>query len=176
MASKRYALRRLRGFGSVVVCLYCLLGLPDAVRAENKCPWLNEATASGLLGGNAVGAFAESSPNQPAVCTFTMQSPEVTRTLRISMESVSNPHTRLMAAEQICGTNAEVLEAIGNEAVFCAADEQKGHMGERAVGRVRDQVFTILINSSIKNDSVLTRDALRNRIYTAAEQVAGNLF
>jgi len=44
------------------------------------------------------------------------------------------------------------------------------------VGRVRDQIFTITISTTLKNDPILTRDALKARIYTAAEQVAGNLF
>jgi hypothetical protein len=37
-------------------------------------------------------------------------------------------------------------------------------------------VFTITIASSLKNDPQLTRDVLKSKIYTAAEQVAGNLF
>jgi hypothetical protein len=37
-------------------------------------------------------------------------------------------------------------------------------------------VFTIAISSTLKNDPILTREALKTRIYTAAEQVAGNLF
>ena len=49
-------------------------------------------------------------------------------------------------------------------------------MGERLVGRVRDQVFTITISTTLKNDPILTRDEIKSRIYTAAEQVSGNLF
>jgi hypothetical protein len=41
---------------------------------------------------------------------------------------------------------------------------------------VRNQVFTIDLNSTLKDDPILARDALKARIYTAAEQVAGNLF
>jgi hypothetical protein len=68
------------------------------------------------------------------------------------------------------------LRAIGNEALSCAADDRKGGIGERVVGRVRDQVFTITISSTLKNDPGLNRDVLRSKIYTAAEQVSGNLF
>ena len=77
---------------------------------------------------------------------------------------------------QSCGADVSPLKAIGNEATACAADDRKGVMGERVVGRVRDQVFTIAISSTLKNDPILTREALKTRIYTAAEQVAGNLF
>ncbi len=41
---------------------------------------------------------------------------------------------------------------------------------------MRDQVFTIVLSSRVKKNPLLTRDALKARIYTAAEQVAGNLF
>jgi hypothetical protein len=68
------------------------------------------------------------------------------------------------------------MQAIGNEATSCAADDRKGTLAARAVGRVRDQVFTITISTTLKGDSELTRDVLKSRIYTAAEQVAGNLF
>jgi hypothetical protein len=68
------------------------------------------------------------------------------------------------------------LKAIGNEAMICAADDRKAGIGERVVGRVRDQVFTITIASTLKNDPALSRDVLKVRISSAAEQVAGNLF
>lgn len=77
---------------------------------------------------------------------------------------------------QACGSSAGILNAIGNEAVYCAANPRRGELGERAVGRVRDQVFTIVLNTKANDEPVLTRDALKARIYTAAEQVAGNLF
>jgi hypothetical protein len=47
---------------------------------------------------------------------------------------------------------------------------------EVAFGRVRDQIFTITLSTSLKDDFELNRKMLRARIYTAAEQFAGNLF
>jgi hypothetical protein len=98
------------------------------------------------------------------------------RTLRITVEIAADPHARLAAIEQGCGADAAPLKAIGNEALICAADDRKAGIGERVLGRVRDQVFTITIVSTLKNDPILSRDILKTRIYTAAEQVAGNLF
>jgi hypothetical protein len=77
---------------------------------------------------------------------------------------------------QSCGSDAAPLKAIGNSATVCSADERKGRLGERVVGRVRDQVFTITLQTTLKGDSTMTRDALRSNIFTAAEQVSGNLF
>ncbi len=161
---------------SIVAFWICLLGAPTSARAANNCPWLNEATASGLLGGDAVGTYTDASGTQPAICTFTQQAPGITRTLRLTVEIAPDPPARLAAAERACGADTAPLNAIGNEAVFCAMDDRKGKLGERAVGRVRDQVFIITLNSSAKDDTILTRDVLKMRIYTAAEQISGNLF
>jgi len=145
-------------------------------RAENNCAWINEATVSGLLGGEAVGAVTEAAAGQPAVCTFTQQGNSGKRTLRVTVEIAGDSHARLNAIAQSCAADAVPLRATGNEALICTADEDKKRMGERVVGRVRDQVFTITISTSLKNDPVLTSDALKSRIYTAAEQISGNLF
>jgi hypothetical protein len=160
---------------------FSIIGLPTVCRAANNCAWMNEATASGLMGGEAVGTVTTATTGQPAVCTFTQQTMGVTRTLRVTVERVTvetgtDAHARMGAVAQVCGADAAPLRAIGNEAIVCAADESKKRMGERVVGRVRDQVFTITISTTLKDDPILTREALRSRIYTAAEQVAGNLF
>ena len=48
--------------------------------------------------------------------------------------------------------------------------------GARAIGRVCDQVFVILMTTTRQDDPILKSDALRIRINTATEQVSGNLF
>jgi hypothetical protein len=163
--------RRLTLLVLSVICL----AMPFAAHAENTCPWLNEATAGGLLGGDAVG-IKTGADGQPTVCTFTQQGTGVTRTLRVIVEIAPEPHARMSAVAQVCGADVLPIKAIGNEALVCQADDRKGGVGERVVGRVRDQVFTITIASTLKVDPILNRDALKARIYTAAEQVAGNLF
>ncbi len=159
------------GLGFIVLCE------PTATFAANKCPWMNEATASSLLGGDAVGAYSPLGTNQPAVCTFTQNAADVTRILKITVEvAQDDPHARLMKSESACGSSASPLKAIGNEAVTCAVEEPPEIRGARAVGRVRDQLFEILITTTRTDDPILTRDALRIRIGSASEQVSGNLF
>jgi hypothetical protein len=153
----------------------CLIGAPVAAHAANNCAWINETTAGGLLGGDAVGEVSEAA-GQPTVCTFTQMTAGVKRTLRVTVEIAADSHARMSEIALGCGADAAPLKAIGNEALVCAADDRKAGMGERVVGRVRDQVFTITIGSTLKNDPQLTRDILKSKIYTAAEQVAGNLF
>jgi hypothetical protein len=156
--------------------LLVLLGLTADCQAKNNCPWINEATASGLLGGDAVGDFADASSGQPAVCTFTQTGTGFTRTLRIAVEVTPDTHSRLQTAAQACGKSAAPMQAIGNEASMCAIDNRNAALGELVVGRVRDQLFTITITTTLKDDPILTRMTLKDKAYTAAEQVSGNLF
>lgn len=152
------------------------LALAVPAHAANNCPWLNEATASGLLGGDAVGAFQASSSLQPAVCTFTDRIHGATRTLRIQVETPPDTEARLKSLEKSCGPGITALPAIGNEAVACSTARAGKQIGEQAIGRARDQIFVIRIHSSMPNDPVLTRPTLTARIRTAAAQVSGNLF
>lgn len=174
-SSFRLTLPVLRSLSVALLGLFCIC-LPVRAHAKNNCPWLNEATASGLLGGDATGDFTEATTGQPSVCTFTQQADGVTRTLRLTVEVATDPQARLTAVVQSCGADAAPLKAIGNSATVCSADERKGPLGERVVGRVRDQVFTITLKTTLKGDPTMTRDMLKAHIYTAAEQIAGNLF
>jgi hypothetical protein len=161
----------LTAAGAVALCLF----LPPATAyAANDCPWLNEATASGLISADSVGTYTAATPTQPAVCAFAEKS-GLARDLTITVEAASDPHARMKAMTEACANGAAPLTAIGNEAVYCAADP-RGGIGERVIGRVRNQVFSITLSSPIKNDPILTRDALKARIHEAAEQVSGNLF
>ena len=145
--------------------------------AANNCPWMNEATASGLLGGNAIGSYTASTSDQPAACTFTQSDPDVTRILRIKVVlAKDDPHAYLIKSEAACGPSPIPLKAIGNEAVACVVDQRNPGRGARAIGRVRDQVFEILMTTTRPDDPILKNDALRIRINTAAEQLSGNLF
>ena len=164
-------------FGMRIALLGVLmLAVPSFCSAANNCPWLTEATASGFLGGDSIGAFTPAASGQPAVCLFTYDAQNVKRTLRVTVDVTPDFAAHLAAEEKTCGPDVWTLKAIGNESVACSADDRKGGPGERALGRVRDQVFSITISSSLKGDAEFDRESLKARIYTAAEQVAGNLF
>lgn len=153
-----------------------LIGFHAMAGAENSCPWMNEATASGLLGGDATGSFTKTAAGQPAVCSFLQNGPDGQRLLQVSVEIANDPHARMSAATRVCGLDAAPMTSIGNEALECVAKNKRGGHSAWAIGRVRDQVFTIWLTTTHKGDPVLSLDALLTRIYTAAEEVAGNLF
>ena len=156
------------------IFIACALCIP--ANASNACPWMNEATASGLLGDDVVGSYkGASSPGQPGTCTFTRGSGDAVRTLVIEIETAPDAAARMKSMQKGCSSDPSSLQAIGNEAIMCAVD-RGSRQGELVVGRVRDQMFTIRISSSIKSDPVLTRESLTSKISSAAEQIAGNLF
>jgi hypothetical protein len=153
-----------------------LAALPAVAHAANNCPWINEATASGLMGGDAVGVYTDPAPAQSAVCTFVQSEAGITRILRITVMETAEFRSVFDTESKVCVTLGAPLIAIGNEAIVCSGDDRKKLYAERVVGRVRNQVFTITLSTSRKDDSILTRSELKARILTAAEQVSGNLF
>jgi hypothetical protein len=123
---------------------------------------MNAATAGGILGGTVT---AQDSGH--GSCAFQRPGAQ----LRIEVVAAEGPgHFARLAAS--CGSKAMPLKAIGNEAVVCVAADN-AERAAHVVGRVRDRVFTIAIESS---DASLTEQGLREKARAAAEQVAGNLF
>ena len=166
----------LRRKCAIFLGICAVIAMPSTCMAKNNCPWINEATASGLLGGNAEGAFTDATPRQPADCTFTQQDSGVTRTLRITVEQSNAPRQQMSAVGSLCGPNSTPVRAIGNEAMMCSLEGHNSLHGTFMAGRARDQVFTITLRTTLKNDPFLTQDALQAKIHIAAEQVSGNLF
>jgi hypothetical protein len=142
--------------------------------AEESCPWMNAATAGGVLGG-AVGkpTIKKGKSSDDATCEFLRQQGAIVSTLRIEVITMTAPRIEFASYTAQCGSGGTPLKAIGNEAVACGAAAKAGELAEQAVGRVRNQAFLIRIGS---NDGAATRDTLREKARKVAEQVAGNMF
>jgi hypothetical protein len=138
-------------------CAFVIVVLAAACQAEETCPWLNAATAGGVLGG------AVQTQITPHVCSFVSRQGE----LRIQVETIAASHP------DHCSGASEQLKAIGNEAAACAVESKDGRIAEQVAGRVRDQAFTITITT---DDRSVSRNLLRDKARKVAEQVAGNLF
>lgn len=134
--------------------------------AEDTCPWLNAATAAGVLGG-----AVKANVTQTA-CEFVRLGGSSEPALRIEVETLGAPRDFASRAAQ-CGSDAEALKAIGNEAVACTHSGKKGRMAEQVVGRVRTQAFLARIST---DDHLATSAELREKAGKIAEQVAGFLF
>lgn len=149
---------RLRSIRPVL--LAAVLLMPAGSQAAETCPWLNAATAGGLLGGTVTATVTRDTANRDdAVCTFVRAGAE----LRIEVQTMNTP-----ARAAQCVPGPAPLRAIGNEAVVCT---EAGRA--QVVGRVRNRNFAIMISAP---DGAMPPDALREKARAAAEHVAGNLF
>ena len=137
-----------------------ILILPALAAAENLCPWLNAATAGGVLGG-AVRVTVT-----PAGCEFVRETGAHEIVLRIEVTAAG-------AAGARCGNGAVPLKGIGNQATACNWQGKPGWAAEQVVGRVRGQPFAVRIST---NDRSVADKDLRDKARDVAEQVAGILF
>jgi hypothetical protein len=153
-----------------------LAPLPAVCQTNVGCPWLNVATASGVLRSSEGGTIATLSEGSRAACSFIYHDATASRELRITMEQIQDPSRAMAGYKAHCSGEASPLQAIGNEAVRCAADTKGQADGEQIIGRVRNQIFTVTITTSARNDPSMSRDELKEKTRDIAEQVAGALF
>ena len=140
--------------------------LPLICAAGEKCPWLNSATAAGVLGG------AVKSDVTQSACEFVRRDGTSELALRIEVETLGAPREFASRAAR-CGPGAETLKAIGNEAVACTHSGTKGTTAEQVIGRVRNQAFLVRVST---DDRASAPASLREKARKVAEQVAGFLF
>lgn len=141
----------------------CLTGIGQAAEG---CPWLNAATAAGVVGGRVANVTVRRAlSGGDATCNFVLQEGAVVRELRIEVETLHSPAKD--AAR--CRSAAVALKAIGNEATACG----DGPLAELVVGRVRDRAFLVRISTT---DRSAESSVLRDQARRIAEQVAGILF
>jgi hypothetical protein len=137
--------------------LLVLLLLACVSRAEQSCPWLNAATAAGVLDGEVT------LRKVGHVCIFTAPFSQ----LGIDVHEIDPPF------KLVCGPESTPLKAIGNEALACSPAEKNGRLSEQIVGRVRNQAFVIRLTTTNRS---IAPSVLRDKVRLIAEQVAGILF
>ncbi len=156
-----------------------LLGLtmlvPEVCHGQEKCPWINEATASGILGG-AVTVTVKVPAQATGTCVFSRQQGVVVHQLRISVNLMSDATKQFPSYLAQCPPKSSPLRAIGNEAVTCSTPGKAGHYGEMVVGRVRNQAFVVTVSSSLRDDPTMTQQMRREKVSLVSEQVSGILF
>jgi len=147
-----------------------LLALPSIVAAGETCPWLNAATAGGVLGGPITGVTVKrAQTGDDASCEFTRHDRSLVLELRIEVETMRTPAKDFAAYAARCHSAAVAMKAIGNEALACS----DGPVAEQVVGRVRDRAFLVRMSTT---DHSPQPGALRDKARSVAEQVAGILF
>ena len=157
-----------------ILLLSLLAALPSVCHGQAKCPWMNEATARGVLGG-PVTVKANIHERGDGVCEFSRKEGAAVHELRILVELMTDIPKQFPNVRSQCPSNSTPLRATGNEALMCSIQE-KGLYVEKVVGRVREQAFVVSVSSSVQDDPSMTLDMRREKVHLVAEQVAGILF
>jgi hypothetical protein len=148
---------------------------PGVCFGQTKCPWIQEATARGILGG-AVTANVTIKDNGDGACAFTRQQGDVQRHLSVLVITMTDIPKQYSRYTEQCESKGTPLKAIGNEAVECSIQTQTNLYAEKVVGRVRDRAFIVTVASSLEDDPSMNQETRREKVHLAAEQVAGILF
>jgi hypothetical protein len=150
---------------------------PSRCLAEVQCPWLNAATAAGVLGGEVQASATPLTPQGDTTCEFKRTDHSDVFALTIAVHTMAVPSKDFATYLGRCSGTAISLKAIGNQAVQCVSSNGAGGGGEQIIGRVRDRAFVIDLNrSSPRQPTSSASGGLSEEARNVAEQVAGALF
>jgi hypothetical protein len=162
-----------RGTAIVGLLLVCA-----TARAQSHCPWLNDATAAGVLN-NPVTLEMKSGGPAGTTCTFRYGRGNATLSLQIVVREIDDlgkdPGKTAELYEAQCTSPQVSLRGVGNEAASCAADARRS-IGEQVIGRVRNQLFIVPLRAERGNVAAAERESLREKTESVSESVAGALF
>ncbi len=179
----------------VVLALAGWAALPGECHAQARCPWLNAATAAGVLGGDVqmavtapadpgtgTGVGAARYPDQvrmdrfDVTCDFTRKVATSVYTLSIAVKTMSDPTKDFGSFLAQCTGPTVALKGIGNEAIQCVMKDNPHAGYEQVIARVRDRAFVLTIHREAKTPTTADHDELSDETRNVAEQVAGSLF
>jgi hypothetical protein len=155
--------------------LVLTLFTPSICHGQTKCPWLNEATARGILSG-PVTVTVRLDDQGAGVCKFSSQQGAAVHELRISVDLMTDIPKQFPTHLAQCPPKSPPLPATGNEAVTCSIHTKENQHAEIVVGRVRNQAFVVSVSSTAQDDPSMKQAERREKSNLVAEQVAGILF
>jgi hypothetical protein len=162
-------MRNLRKFW-----LGMMMFVPSVCHGQAKCPWIDEATARGILGA-AVTAKVNIKDTSYGGCEFSRQEGEVRRQLSVVVIVMTDIRKQFSTYVTQCESKATPLRKIGDEAIMCSIQTHTNLYAEKVVGRVRDRAFNVSVASGVQDDPSMTQETRREKVQLAAEQVAGVL-
>jgi hypothetical protein len=149
---------------------------PSRCLAEVQCPWLNAATAAGVLGGEVQANATPLTPQGDTTCEFKRTDHSAVYALTIAVQTMAVPSKDFATYLARCIGTQVSLKAIGNEAVQCVPRNGSSDGGEQIIGRVRDRAFVIDLKRSSTRQPTSSASGLSEEARNVAEQVAGALF
>jgi hypothetical protein len=145
--------------------------MPRAAHGET-CPWLNAATAQGILGGTVRIDVSHPSPNADlTVCRFTTDAGAAELSIVVAPRATGLP--QLGAQPVDCGSSGKKLIGVGNDATQCEM-HRDGNLIAMVSGRVRDRLFTV--RWSGPEHAAHAKDTINSQVEVLSEMVAGALF
>jgi hypothetical protein len=154
--------------GSTIHTRYC--------SAQTLCPWLNAATAGGVLGGEVQSTMSNVTPQGDATCHFTRRQDASNLTLTIDVHTMTLPSKDFPTYLTQCGGTLLPIKAVGNEAFQCVSKGSSTNGEEQVIGRVRDRAFILTVNATLIKQTTPTKTGLSQETRNLSEQIAGALF
>jgi len=176
-----------------VTAVWLFVAIPCS--AESRCPWLNAATAAGVLGGEV--QMTVSQPVDPGpvkgvgtamypdqlrmdrfdvTCEFHRKTDSADYSLHIVVKTMNDFSKEFPAFLAQCTGTTTALRGIGNEAVQCAMKNDSDMLHEQVIARVRDRAFVLTISRARGPQAAADGNPLSNETRNTAEQIAGSLF
>jgi hypothetical protein len=149
---------------------------PPRCLAEVQCPWLNAATAAGVLGGEVQANATAFTLQGDTTCEFKRADHSALFALTIAVHTMAFPSKDFATYLSRCSGTQVSLKAIGNEAIQCVPSNGSGNGEEQIIGRVRDRAFVIDLRRSATKQPTTSTSGLSDEARNLAEQVAGALF
>lgn len=157
---------------NAAIPLLLVLSAVGVTHARAQCPWINKATAGGLLGVHGE-LHAISSTVTGNSCLFEVNGNQGMESLRIHVSALPQGASLARLYEKDCASAPVWLSGLGNEAFACRV-RSHARLSERVAGRVRDQVFEIeLVRGATGANAAKNLQGLAT---SAAGQVVGNLY
>jgi hypothetical protein len=169
---------------ALAVCLLLAAAAQLHAQKVEGCPWLNAATAAGVLGSevhmsvtNTAKSSAEllNGATPDTTCEFTSLHGSPAATLRIVVRTSLDRSKEYSTLIATCGSPTRRIVGVGNEAVGCSA--KKGSVvTEQIVARVRQRAFVVSLSKPGSGAGSEEDQALLDKLQNTAEQIAGSLF
>src|ERR1700733_12398274 len=164
----------MRSFALAFAVIVGLIACQKRCFADAPCPWLNAATAGGVLGGEVQSSTVAVTPEGDGTCRFVLKQASSTFTLSIDVHTMPLPTKTFATYLAQCNGTTLTLTAIGNEAVQCISRSFSSGE-EQVIGRVRDRAFVLTINANLAKQSPAKTGLIPEK-RNVAEQVARSLF
>jgi hypothetical protein len=157
---------------SAAALLLLVLSAGGVTSTTAQCPWINKATAGGVLGVHG-DRHAIASTVTGNSCSFEVAGSQGMERLLVHVIAFQQSPQLVRLYEKGCTSTPVWLSGIGNEAFACSV-RSRAQLSNRVAGRVRDRAFEIeLVHRAT---GVSAEKNLQGLAISAARQVAGNLY